>query len=112
MGASSPITSLGKLFESRILRWIGTRSYSIYLWHWPVFMLSRPGIDIHLPALLVRIGQLVVTFILAELSYRWIESPVRHRGFRSSLRSWRATFKLWSLPQKLGVSTGIICAGL
>jgi len=112
MGASSPITSLGKLFESRILRWIGTRSYSIYLWHWPVFMLSRPGIDIHLPALPVRIGQLVVTFILAELSYRWIESPVRHRGFRSSLRSWQATFKLWSLPQKLGVSTGIICAGL
>ena len=72
MGASSPITSLSKLFESRILLWIGTRSYSIYLWHWPVFMLSRPGIDIHLPALPVRIGQLVVTFILAELSYRWI----------------------------------------
>ena len=112
MGASSPITSLSKLFESRVLRWIGTRSYSIYLWHWPVFMLSRPGIDIHLPALLVRIGQLIVTFILAELSYRWIESPLRHHGFRSSLRSWQATFKLWSLPQKLGISTGIICAGL
>lgn len=112
IGASSPITSLGKLFESRVLRWIGTRSYSIYLWHWPIFMLSRPGIDIHLPALLVRVGQLVVTFILAELSYRWIESPIRHQGFQSSLRSWQATFKLWSFPQKLGVSTGIICAAL
>jgi hypothetical protein len=112
IGASSPITSLSKLFESRVLRWIGTRSYSIYLLHWPVFMLSRPGIDIHLLALLVRVGQLLVTFILAELSYRWIESPIRHQGFRSSLRSWQAAFKLWSIPEKLGVSTGIICVGL
>jgi len=112
LGAASPTTSLSKLLESRILRWIGTRSYSIYLWHWPVFMLSRPGIDIHLPTFLVRMGQLVVTFILAELSYRWIESPIRHQGFWSSLRSWQATFKLWSIPQKLGVSTGIIWAAL
>lgn len=73
--ASSPTTSPGKLLESRILRWIGNRSYSIYLRHWPVFMLSRPGIDIHLRVLLVRACQLVVTFDLAELGYRWIESP-------------------------------------
>lgn len=112
LGAASPTTSLSKLLESRILRWMGTRSYSIYLWHWPVFMLSRPGIDIHLPALLVRVAQLAVTFGLAELSYRWIESPIRHQGFRSGLRSRQATFKLWSIPQKVGVGTGIICAGL
>lgn len=112
MGVSSPITSLSKLLESRILRWIGTRSYSIYLWHWPVFMLSRPGIDIHLPALLVRAGQWVVTFGLAELSYRWIESPIRHKGFRSGLHSWQATFKSWSIPQKAGVGAGIIGASL
>ena len=112
MGASSPNTSLSKLLESRILRWLGTRSYSIYLWHWPVFMLSRAAVDIHLPALLVRAAQLVVIFGLAELSYRWIESPIRHGGFRSGLRSWQATFKLWSIPQKIGMGTGIICAGL
>jgi peptidoglycan/LPS O-acetylase OafA/YrhL len=112
IGAASPITALSKLLESRLLRWIGTRSYSIYLWHWPVFMLSRPGIDIHLPDLLIRAGQLVVTFGLAELSYRWIESPIRRQGFRQGFRSWQASFKLWSLPQKVGVGTGIICAGL
>ena len=95
MGASSPTTSLSKLLESRILRWIRTRSYSDYLWHWPVFMLSRSGIDIHLPALLVRLAQLVITFGLAELGFRWIKSPIRYKGFRSGLRSWQATFK-WS----------------
>lgn len=73
-------------------------------------MLTRPGIDIHIPALLA--AQLLVTFGLAEFSYRWIESPIRHQGFREGLRSWQATFKLWSIPQKVGVGTGIICAGL
>jgi hypothetical protein len=109
---SSPTASLSKLLESRILRWIGTRSDSIYLWHWPIFILTRPRIDIHLPALLVRAAQLLVTFGLAELSYRWIESPIRHQGFRSGLRSWRAAFRSWSIPQKVGVGTGILCAGL
>ena len=110
MGASSPNTSLSKLLESRILRWLGTRSYSVYLWHWPVFMLSRAAVDIYLPALLVQAAQLVVTFGLAELSYRWIESPIRHRAFRSD--SWQATFNLWLIPKKVGIGAGIICAGL
>lgn len=112
MGASSSSTSLSKLLENRILRWIGTRSYSIYLWHWPVFMLTRPGIDIHLPTMLVRLGQLAITLGLAELRHRWIESQIRHRGFHSSLRAWQSTFKQWPIPQKLGVGAGIICAGL
>jgi hypothetical protein len=100
------------LLENGVLRWLGTRSYSIYLWHWPIFMLSRPGVDVHLPAALVQAGQLAATLGLAELSYRWIESPIRHLGFRSGVRSWQTKFNLWSIPQKLGVVTGIICAGL
>jgi hypothetical protein len=112
IGASSPITSLSKLLEIRILRWIGTRSYSIYLWHWPIFMLTRPGIDIHLPTGLVRLGQLAITLGLAELSYRWIESPIRQRGFRWGMHAWQVALKQWSILQKLGVGAGIICTGL
>ncbi|HLF73326.1 MAG TPA: acyltransferase family protein, partial [Anaerolineales bacterium] len=112
VGASTSVTSLSKLLESRILRWIGTRSYSIYLWHWPIFMLTRPGIDIHLPALPVRLGQLAITFGLAELSYRWIESLVRHHGFRSSFRLWRASFMRWPVPQKLVTGVGVFSAVL
>lgn len=112
IGASSPTTSLSKLFENRMLRWIGTRSYSIYLWHWPVFMLTRSDIDVHLPAALVRVGQLAITFSLAELSYRWIETPVRHQGFRLSVRTWQAGFKEWSVLQKVGVGAGVFSAGV
>lgn len=111
LGASSPLTSLSKLFENRLLRWIGTRSYSIYLWHWPIFMLTRPDIDVHLPAALVRLSQLAITFALAELSYRWIETPIRHGGFRLSLQTWRAAFKEWSVVRKVGVGAGIFSVG-
>jgi hypothetical protein len=112
VGAASPITSISRLLENRVLRWIGSRSYSIYLWHWPVFMLTRPGFDLGLPALPVRVGQVAVTFGLAELSYRWIESPVRHRGFRATFGSLQETARGWSLPQRLGVGAGVVSASL
>ncbi|HUE98663.1 MAG TPA: acyltransferase family protein [Anaerolineales bacterium] len=112
VGASSPTTWISKILETPVLRWIGSRSYSIYLWHWPVFMLTRPGIDIQLPVLLIRVGQVAVTFILAELSYRWIEVPVRHQGFRASIRSFQGTLRQWSMPQKLSAGAGVISASL
>lgn len=108
VGASAPGTWISRLLETRVLRWIGSRSYSIYLWHWPVFVLTRPGFDSSLPALWIRVGQVAVTFLLAELSYRWIETPFRRNGFRESLRS----FRTWSLPQRLGVGAGLVCASL
>jgi peptidoglycan/LPS O-acetylase OafA/YrhL len=112
VGASTPTTFISRVLETSPLRWIGSRSYSIYLWHWPVFMLTRPGFDIDLPTLWIRAGQVAITFLLAELSYRWVERPVRQRGFRASLRSIQQTFRQWSVPQKLGVGAGILSAGL
>lgn len=112
VGAASPGTSISRCLEFPVLRWVGSRSYSIYLWHWPVFMLTRPGFDLDLPALPVRVGQVIVTFGLAELSYRWIESPVRHHGFRASFRSLQTDVRQWSVPQRLGVGAGIVSASL
>lgn len=112
VGASSPFTSISKLLELPALRWIGSRSYSIYLWHWPIFVLTRPGFDLDLPDLPIRIGQVVVTFLLAELSYRWVETPVRRHGFRASLHSLQETFKKAPIPQKISVGAGILSVSL
>ena len=112
VGASRPASLLSKLLETPLLRWIGSRSYSIYLWHRPVLMLTRPGFDLQFPELLIRGGQIALTFGLAELSYRWIETPVRRYGFRQSVRSLRVAFRGWPIPRKLGVGAGILSAGL
>jgi peptidoglycan/LPS O-acetylase OafA/YrhL len=69
------------------LRWLGVRSYGIYLWHWPVFMVTRPELDVPfggLPLLALRLG---VTIVLADLSYRLVERPIR-RGALG--RAWNA----------------------
>jgi peptidoglycan/LPS O-acetylase OafA/YrhL/lysophospholipase L1-like esterase len=80
--ATHPKSIVAKALALRPIVWVGTRSYAIYLWHWPVYCLTRPGIDVPWspgPTLLFR---LVVTGVLAELSYRLVEGPIRHGAIR------------------------------
>lgn len=60
-----------------IIRWIGLRSYSIYLWHWPIFAVTRPQLDVQLDGLPLMLLRLAITAICAEGSYRFIEQPIR-----------------------------------
>ena len=68
------------------LVWIGQRSYAIYLWHWPILMLSRPGVDVHWPKPIVIALQVAAMLIASDLSFRYIERPIRSRGFLNFLR--------------------------
>jgi len=75
--AVHPETKVHALLGFRPLKWIGRRSYGIYLWHWPVFVVTRPGLDIGWssgPTLVLRLG---LTLLLAELSFRYLEEPIR-----------------------------------
>ena len=67
------------------------RSYSIYLWHWPVFALTRPGVDIGLGPGPVFIIRLVITLVLADLSFRLIETPIRSGAIGRWMTGWRAS---------------------
>jgi peptidoglycan/LPS O-acetylase OafA/YrhL len=75
------------------LRWIGRRSYGLYLWHWPIFVFTRPGLDWPLGGVGALAARLAITFALVELSYRLVEQPIRVRG----VRGWLAPL----LPAKL-----------
>lgn len=59
------------------LPWLGLRSYGIYLWHWPVMALSRPGVDVPVDGAALFALQAALTLALAEASYRWVELPIR-----------------------------------
>jgi peptidoglycan/LPS O-acetylase OafA/YrhL len=78
---------LQSLLELPPARWIGARSYGIYLWHWPVFLIIgadlpvAPGGAAYLGT---RVWCLVMTLVIADLSYRFIETPVRRHGFGGS----------------------------
>jgi peptidoglycan/LPS O-acetylase OafA/YrhL len=72
-----PAARLGGLLARPPLIWLGLRSYSFYLWHWPVLALTRPGLDISLPRGILVPLQLLVVLALADLSYRFVELPFR-----------------------------------
>jgi len=82
-----PAARLGRVVGMRPLRWVGLRSYGIYLWHWPVFQLTRPGLDVSLTGWPLFGLRLAITLVLAELSYRLVELPVRRGAIG---RSWHA----------------------
>lgn len=77
-----PAGVLGGLLENPVMKWIGTRSYGIYLWHWPIFMVTRPGVDVADRPYVTFAVRTALTFVIAEVSYRYVESPIRHKGFR------------------------------
>jgi peptidoglycan/LPS O-acetylase OafA/YrhL len=82
VAASRPGSRLEPALGSKALRWVGTRSYGLYLWHWPVFVFTRPQLDLPLagiPDLVLRLGLVVA---LAEASYRLVERPIRSVGLK------------------------------
>ncbi len=79
-------------------RWVGERSYGIYLWHWPVFLVIGSDLPVAPGGgtyLLTRLWCVVVTFVIADLSYRFVETPVRRHGFAGSARVATARLRRW-----------------
>ncbi|CAN5844010.1 acyltransferase family protein [soil metagenome] len=71
------------------MRWVGLRAYSIYLWHWPVFMVTRPQLDVPIDGLALLTLRFAATLVLADLSYRFVENPIRRGALEKSWRRLR-----------------------
>jgi peptidoglycan/LPS O-acetylase OafA/YrhL len=83
-----PAARLGRVLGNPALVWLGLRSYSFYLWHWPVLMLTRPGVDVPMHGPLLVALQLAATIALADLSYRYVEQPFRQRRGSRTAPAW------------------------
>jgi hypothetical protein len=92
--AGHPATRLGRILGAQPLRWLGQRSYAFYLWHWPVAVLTRPGIDIPITGWANTVLRLAITLALAELSYWLVERPFRKpHGVRVPVRVRRRVLR-------------------
>lgn len=100
------------LLKRRVLCWIGQRSYSLYLWHWPVFMVTRPRLDLPLDGLPLLVLRLAMTLVISELSYRCVEMPIRTGGLERLWHEFRASCRQqrWWLDVRWVGTTGIITA--
>jgi peptidoglycan/LPS O-acetylase OafA/YrhL len=87
-GVTHPATYAGRWLGTAPLVWIGKRSYGIYLWHWPVMALTRPGVDLSWPRPLLVLAQVALTVALAAASYRWVEQPFRRGVAQRAVRGW------------------------
>ncbi|MGI8809699.1 MAG: acyltransferase family protein [Acidimicrobiales bacterium] len=94
---------IGAVLGSRPLVWLGRRSYGVYLFYWPVIMLTRAYYDVPLAGNALLALRVAITLSLAALSYRFVEAPVRNgalgrlwadvrdrRPFPATPRSWVA----------------------
>jgi peptidoglycan/LPS O-acetylase OafA/YrhL len=96
--ASHPAVRGARILATPVLQWIGKRSYAIYLWHWPIFELTRPGIDVALPVWLDTVVRLALVAVASDLSYRLVEQPFRTGSAQAALR-W-----LWGQRRKVTVA--------
>jgi peptidoglycan/LPS O-acetylase OafA/YrhL len=64
-----------RLLELRVFQWLGSRSYSLYLWHWPISIVARSANKAELTAIQIALCMLA-TLLLAELSFRFVEQPI------------------------------------
>ena len=75
------------IFSTAVMRWLGQRSFSLYLWHWPVVMILRAIFDGNHSSdkpWILGLVAIPISFLLAELSYQFVENPFRRGGYKKT----------------------------
>ncbi len=106
------------LMSAEPMTWIGRRSYGIYLWHWPVIVIigqemrTEPGTFQYVVS---AIWCVIVTIALADLSYRFVEAPIRVWGFRECGRMVWGALRFgtsWVPRVAVGAAVALVAASL
>jgi peptidoglycan/LPS O-acetylase OafA/YrhL len=103
-----PASAFGQALGQPVLRWLGTRSYGIYLYHWPIFLVTRPDLDLPYGGLAATATSLGLTFGVAELSYRYLEMPIRRGALGRAWRSVREGSSTVRAAYGLGASAAVV----
>jgi len=92
-----------------ILKWIGLRSYGLYLYHWPIYQAIRElaGNKLTFSEFVVA---MLITAVVTELSYRFVETPIRTGSFGAMIRRARSNPK--PFPRRVLISGAAIAVGM
>jgi peptidoglycan/LPS O-acetylase OafA/YrhL len=102
-----PASRFAPILSTRPLMWIGERSYGIYLWHWIVFQLTRPSIDLVGDDWALYALRVLIVFALADMSLRYIEIPVRRGYFELWFRGMKYRTRAVRVLQQLSTTAAI-----
>lgn len=72
-----PASRFAPILQNKVLLWIGERSYAIYLWHWVIFQVTRPSVDLEGKTWALYLLRVLIVFALADISLRFVELPIR-----------------------------------
>ena len=89
MSVVHPASRFAPILQSPVLVWIGQRSYAIYLWHWIIFQVTRPSVDLAGQMWALYALRILIVFALADISLRYVEQPIR----RGALKNWTTGLK-------------------
>ena len=110
MSIVHPASRLSRQMTRAPMMWIGERSYGIYLWHWVVFQVTRPSVDLVGEDWALYALRVLIVFALADISYRWIEVPVRNGAIELWIRGLKYRTPIVRTRQKSLVAIVILVA--
>lgn len=103
-----PASRFAPLLSTKSILWIGERSYAIYLWHWIIFQVTRPTVDLAGATWALYALRILIVFALADISLRWIELPIRSGAVESWFRGMKYRTKRVRIRQKSSVLAGLL----
>jgi len=103
-----PASRFSPILSSKPIVWIGQRSYGIYLWHWVIFQVTRPNVDLAGANWAINCARILVVVALADISLRWIEIPIRRGRLSNWFRGMKYRTRSVQRREKTWVALGVI----
>ena len=102
-----PASRFAPLLRNKVLLWIGERSYAIYLWHWVIFQISRPQVDLDGENWALFSLRILLVLAMADISLRLVELPIRSGAVAYWFGGMKYRTKAVRRKQKLMVALSI-----
>jgi peptidoglycan/LPS O-acetylase OafA/YrhL len=103
-----PASRFAPIISTAPFRWVGQRSYGIYIWHWVIFQVTRPSVDLSGQTWALYLARVLLVLALADISLRWVEIPFRQGLVQDWFRGMKYRSAKVQLRQKISIISSVI----